>query len=38
VAYDDRAMANNTAYYYEQLLNVTDFLLGPCTSFLCSSN
>jgi branched-chain amino acid transport system substrate-binding protein len=29
VAFDDQAMANNTEYYYGQLLNVTDFLLGP---------
>jgi hypothetical protein len=32
VAFDDQAMANNTEYYYGQLLNVTDFLLGPCTA------
>jgi hypothetical protein len=40
VAYDDRARANNTAYYYQQLLNVTDYLLGPCTpiSFAPSSS
>jgi hypothetical protein len=34
VAYDDRARANNTAYYYQQLLNVTDYLLGPCTPLI----
>lgn len=31
VAFDDRAQANETAYYYQLLLNSTDFLLGPCT-------
>lgn len=35
VAFDDRARTNNTAYYYNQLLNVTDFFLGPCTNTCC---